>query len=717
MNSFASQIATAINVADWQVSNAVELITEGATIPFIARYRKERTGELTDIELLELEKLYNKHLQLEDRKKTVLKSLEEQGVITGELKEQVLEARLLAEVEDIYLPFKPKRKTRAVIARSKGLEPLAKMIMSETLSNVEEVAQKYVSAKSGVDNIGDALSGARDIIAEWVSERQWVRQTLRALFERDSILSSKPVKGKESDPDRNRGEKYKAWFDWKEIAKKAPPHRILAMFRGEKEGFLKLKIQPELETAIHILTSRLLKNNNESSNQKELAIIDSIKRFLFPSLETEMRSNLKEKADEASIKVFSDNLQQLLLSPPMGQKRVLAIDPGFRTGCKIVCLDENGGLLHNDTIYPHPPQRDTKIAMKKINNLIDSHKIEAIAIGNGTAGRETEQLIERMKFNRDIIAVMVNEDGASVYSASSSAREEFPEYDITVRGAVSIGRRLLDPLAELVKIDPKSIGVGQYQHDVNQKLLKQGLQSTVELCVNKVGVDLNTASKELLTYVSGLGPKLAMQIIDYRNANGNFKNREELKKVTGLGNKAFQQAAGFLRIKDGDNILDSTAVHPEHYQIVKKIAKNQGVKLEQLIGNKQLRSAITLEELADNNVGLLTLKDIIDELEKPGRDPRKKFTTFKFDSNINSISDLSVGKVLKGTVTNITAFGAFIDLGIKESALLHKSQIANEYVSNPSDYLRINQPVTVKVLEVDIERKRIGLSMKDVKQV
>ncbi|MAE07307.1 MAG: RNA-binding transcriptional accessory protein [Bacteroidetes bacterium] len=717
MTSFASQIATTLNVADWQVTNAIELIVDGATIPFIARYRKERTGELTDIELLELEKLYYRHLQLEERKKTVLNSLEEQGVITAELKQQVTSSQTLAEIEDIYLPFKPKRKTRAVIAQGRGLEPLAKMIMSENLSNVEEVAQRYVSVKSGVNNIDDALSGARDIIAEWLSERQWVRQKLRTLFEKDSILISKAVKGKETDHDNNRGEKYEAWFDWREIARKAPSHRLLAVFRGEKEGFLKIKIQPELETAIHILTSRLLKNNNDTTNQKELAIVDSTKRLLFPSLETELRSNLKEKTDEASIKVFCDNLQQLLLSPPLGQKRVLAIDPGFRTGCKIVCLDKNGSLLHNDTIYPHPPQRDMKMAMKKINNLVDSHNIEAIAIGNGTAGRETEQLIERMRFSRDIIAVMVNEDGASVYSASSNAREEFPEYDVTVRGAVSIGRRLLDPLAELVKIDPKSIGVGQYQHDVNQKLLKQGLQSTVELCVNKVGVNLNTASRELLTYVSGLGSKLALQIIDYRNQNGNFNNREELKKVTGLGNKAFQQAAGFLRIKDGDNILDSTAVHPEQYPIVKKIAKTQGVEPEQLIGDKQLRSSINISELADENIGLLTIKDILDELEKPGRDPRKKFRTFKFDSNIKSITDLSAGMVLQGTVTNITAFGAFIDLGIKESALLHKSQIANEYVSNPSDYLRINQQVTVKVLDVDNERKRIGLSMKNVQQI
>ena len=709
MNSFTSQIATAINAEDWQVTNAIELIVGGATIPFIARYRKERTGELTDVDLIELEKLYNRHLQLEERKKAILKSLEEQGVITDELNEQVVGASTLAEVEDIYLPYKPKRKTRAVIARNKGLEPLAKMIMAESLNNVDDVAQKYVSSKLEVASIEDAIAGARDIIAEWISERQWVRQKVRSLFEKDSVISSKSVKGKEKE-----GEKFEAWFDWKESARKAPSHRLLAMFRGENEGFLKIKVSPEIETAIHILTSRILKNNNESSIQKELAIVDSIKRLIFPSLETEMRSALKEKADEASIKVFGDNLQQLLLSPPMGQKRVLAIDPGFRTGCKIVCLDKNGKLLHNDTIYPHQPQRDTKMAMKKINNLIDSHNIEAIAIGNGTAGRETEQLIERMKFNRDIIAVMVNEDGASVYSASSIAREEFPEFDVTVRGAVSIGRRLLDPLAELVKIEPKSIGVGQYQHDVNQKLLKQGLQSTVELCVNKVGVDLNTASKELLTYVSGLGPKLALQIIEYRNKNGNFNNREELKNVTGLGNKAYQQAAGFLRIKNGDNVLDSTAVHPEHYKIVEYIAAKRKVTLRELIGDKQLRSSIDVKDFITNDIGLLTLNDIFDELEKPGRDPRKKFKIFKFDNSINHITDLHSGMILPGIVTNITAFGAFIDLGVHESALLHKSQIAKEFVSNPADHLRINQQVTVKVLDVDTERKRISLSMKDV---
>ncbi|MBC8319386.1 MAG: RNA-binding transcriptional accessory protein [Bacteroidetes bacterium] len=712
MNPFALQIATEINVADWQVSNAIELIENGATVPFIARYRKEKTGELIDIELLEIQKLYNKHLLLEERKKVVLKSLGDQGLITNELIEHIKGAATMNEVEDIYLPFKPKRLTRAVKARNKGLEPLAKMIMSETINNVAEVAQRYVSAKTDVKDIEEALSGARDIIAEWISENQWVRQKLRSLFERDSTLISKQVKGKEVE-----GEKFSAWFDWQESAKKAPSHRILAMFRGEKEGILKLKIEPDHMTAIEMLNSRMLKTNNESSEQKEIAIIDSVKRLLFPSLETEIRANLKEKADEASIKVFSDNLQQLLLAPPMSQKRVLAIDPGFRTGCKIVCLDKSGKLLHNDTIYPHPPQRETTMAIKKINNLVDSYNIEAIAIGNGTAGRETELLIERVKFNRDVIAVSVNEDGASVYSASATAREEFHEYDVTVRGAVSIGRRLLDPLAELVKIEPRSIGVGQYQHDVNQKLLKQSLQSTVELCVNKVGVDLNTASKELLTHVSGLGPKLAVQIIEYRNQNGNFNNREELKKVNGVGDKAFQQAAGFLRIKNGDNVLDSTAVHPEHYYTVKHIAKKRGVTLNELIGDKQLRSTIKLNEFVTDDTGLMTLHDILNELEKPGRDPRKKFTTFKFDSNIKQITDLRAGMILPGIVTNITAFGAFVDLGVHESALVHKSQIANEFVSNPADHLRINQHVTVKVLEVDTERKRIGLTMKDVEQV
>jgi len=710
LNSLVLQIATNIGVADWQVTNAIELLDGGATIPFIARYRKEVTGELTDVQLIEIQKIYNRLLLLEERKKAILNSLEELGFLTNDLKAKVSASNTLSEVEDIYLPFKPKRLTRAVKARNKGLEPLAKMIMSENIDNIDIVSQKYISQKYEVNTIEDAVSGARDIIAEWVSEYSWVRQKLRLYFEKDGMLISKSVKAKEEE-----GEKYKNWFDWSEPARRAPSHRILALFRGEKEGFLRIKISPSQDDAIDYITSRLIKKNNQSSEQKKLAIVDSVKRLLFPSLETEMRNLLKEKADESSIKVFTNNLQQLLLAPPLGQKRVLAIDPGFRTGCKIVCLDKNGNLLHNDTIYPHPPQRDSKMAIKKINNLVDSHNIEAIAIGNGTAGRETEQLIERIKFKKDIIAISVNEDGASVYSASKAARDEFPEYDITVRGAVSIGRRLLDPLSELVKIDPKSIGVGQYQHDVNQKSLKESLQSTVELCVNKVGVDLNLASKELLAYVSGLGPKLASQIVEYRKENGSFNNRNELLKVPGLGKKAFQQATGFLRIKNGDNILDSTAVHPENYSTVKLIASKCKLPLNELIGNRKLISAINKNDFVTEGIGLITINDILSELEKPGRDPRKKFETFKFDNSINHISDLITGSVLPGVVTNLTAFGAFIDLGIHESALLHKSQIADEYVSNPAEHLRINQQVMVKVLDVDIERKRISLSMKGLK--
>lgn len=709
MELIVNHIAGELNIAKWQINNSIELIESGATIPFIARYRKEKTGELTDIELLDIQKRYEKILTLEERKKTILSSIEEQGKLTDELKSKIIQSMSLSEIEDLYLPFKPKRKTKAVMAREKGLEPLAKMIMSESVEDLEYAAGKFVSEKNNVSDIEEAIAGARDIIAEWVSERQWVRQKLRHQFEKYSILSSSVAKNKEEEAGN-----YRSWFDWNEKALKAPSHRILALFRGEKEGLLKIKVEPDKEIAVDQITSGLIKNNNESSDEKEIAIADSVNRLLFPSLETEMRNILKSRADEESIKVFSENLTQLLLSPPLGQKRVLAIDPGFRTGCKIVCLDKNGKLLHNDNIYPHPPQNETSMAMRKINNMVDTYDIEAIAIGNGTAGRETELLIERMKFNKDIIAMSVNEDGASVYSASTIAREEFPEYDVTVRGAVSIGRRLLDPLAELVKIDPKSIGVGQYQHDVNQKLLRESLVATVEICVNKVGVNLNTASKELLTYVSGVGPTLASNIIEYRNKNGDFKNRSELLKVPGLGKKAFEQCAGFLRITGGDNILDSTAVHPENYHIVKKIASKKGVQLKELIGDSKLRSSIKIDELTEENAGSITINDIIDELEKPGRDPRKKFKTFKFDPNITSIENINQGMVLPGIVTNITAFGAFVNLGIKESALLHKSQIANEFVSNPADYLRINQQLMVKVIEVDTERKRIGLSLKDV---
>lgn len=707
VKEFYKTTATILNVAEWQIKNSIELIDDGATIPFIARYRKERTGELTDIILLELQKLYEKHIVLEDRKKAILKSITDQGFLNDDLKNKIAAASTLAEAEDIYLPYKPKRKTRAVMAREKGLEPLAKMIMSENNNDITSSASKFVN--KNVADTNEAIAGARDIIAEWVSEYGWVRNKLRQQFEKYAIITSTLIKGKEEE-----GEKYSSWFDWSENALKAPSHRILAFFRGEKESILKIKISPDKEHSIEMICSKLIKLDNECSHHKELAITDSISRLIFPSLETEVRNIIKDKADEASIKVFGNNLKQLLMSPPLYNKNVLAIDPGFRTGCKIVCLDHNGKLLHNDTIYPHQPKNLTIMAMKKISNLVDSYDIDAIAIGNGTAGRETEQLIERMKFGKDVIAISVNEDGASIYSASSIAREEFPEYDITVRGAVSIGRRLIDPLAELVKIDPKSIGVGQYQHDVNQKFLKDRLKSTVELCVNKVGVDLNTASKELLTYISGLGPKLALQIVEYRNNNDDFSSRKDILKVSGLGKKAYEQSAGFLKIKNGTNILDTTSVHPEKYHIVEKIARKQGCSVEDLISNKSMRTGIILDNFVDEITGLATLKDIMTELEKPGRDPREKFSIFKFDSTISSIKDVKTGMILSGIVNNITDFGAFVNLGIKESGLLHKSQIANEYVKNPADYLQINQQLRVRIIEVDLQRKRIGLSLKEV---
>lgn len=707
VKNFYINAATILNVEEWQIRNTIELINDGASIPFIARYRKERTGELTDILLIELHKLYEKHIVLEDRKKAILKSLSDQGIQNDELISKISTASTLAEAEDIYLPYKPKRKTRAVMARDKGLEPLAKMIMSENNNDIMSSATKFIN--NDVKNANDALAGARDIIAEWVSEYGWVRNKIRLQFEKFAVVTSTLIKGKEEE-----GEKYSSWFDWSENAIKAPSHRVLAFFRGEKEGILKIKISPDKERSIEMICSKLIKLDNECSHHKELAIADSVSRLLFPSLETEIRNIIKDKADEASIKIFGNNLKQLLMSPPLYNKNVLAIDPGFRTGCKIVCLDHNGKLLHNDTIYPHQPKNQGIMAMKKISNLVDSHNIDAIAIGNGTAGRETEQLIERMKFGKEVIAISVNEDGASIYSASAAAREEFPEYDITVRGAVSIGRRLIDPLAELVKIDPKSIGVGQYQHDVNQKLLKDRLKTTVELCVNKVGVDLNTASKELLTYISGLGPKLAQQIVEYRNNNGDFTSRKDIMKVPGLGKKAFEQAAGFLKIKNGTNILDTTSVHPEKYHIVERIAREQKCSVEELISNKSMRSGIVLENFVDEKTGLVTLKDIITELEKPGRDPREKFSIFKFDSAISGIKDIKKGMILSGIVNNITDFGAFVNIGIKESGLLHKSQIANEYVKNPADYLQINQQLRVRIIEVDIQRKRIGLSLKEI---
>ncbi len=707
MKLFIENTSKELGVSSWQVENTLELLSGGATIPFIARYRKEKTGQLTEVELFNIEKLYEKFHALEDRKSAIIRSLEELGCLTAELKKEIAESTSMSQVEDIYLPYKPKRKTRAVIATEKGLEPLARMIMSENIDNLDSTATRFVSSEKGISNLDEALAGARDIIAEWINEKQWVRNILRDQFKDHAVLTSTVVKGKEEE-----AVKYSSWFDWSEKANRAASHRILAIFRAEKEKLLKVKIEPDRERAIQYLTTKIVKQNTEASYQKELAIKDSVTRLIFPSLENEYRNFLKEKADESSINIFGENLKQLLLAPPMGQKRILAIDPGFRTGCKIVCLDNTGKLVHNDTIYPHPPQRETAMAIKKIKNLVNAHNIEAIAIGNGTAGRETEDFISRIRFDKDLIAVSVNEDGASVYSASQVARDEFPEYDVTVRGAVSIGRRLMDPLAELVKIDPKSIGVGQYQHDVDQKLLKKSLQTTVEICVNKVGVELNTASKELLTFISGLGPKLAASIVEHRNSKGRFLNRNQLLNVPGLGKKAFEQCAGFLRIENGENILDSTAVHPENYSTVRKIAASLKVSMDDLIGDTKKLKSVNADAFVSENAGSITIKDILEELEKPGRDPREKFILFKFNQNIRSIKDVIPGMKLPGIVTNLTAFGAFIDIGIKESGLLHKSQISDEYVENPADHLSLNQQLILKVLDVDLERKRISLSLK-----
>jgi len=710
LEKFEIKLSQELNKERWQIVNALSLFEDGATIPFIARYRKEKTGGLTDEELLELEKSYRRLVQLEDRKKAVLHSLEEQNVLTAELRKKIEEAETIAHVEDLYLPFKPKRRTRATIAIEKGLEPLAKMIYSENLENPAMAAKRFVNTEKNVIDEEAALQGARDIIAEWINEHDKNRNLVRNMFQRHAVITSKAAKGKEQDTDY---EKYSAYFDWQEKAVRAPSHRILAMLRGEKAGILKLKIEPDKDYAVEKLSQHIIRGFGEAAEQKRKALEDSVKRLLFPSIETEFRNELKNKADEEAIRVFSENLKQLLLAPPLGQKNVLAIDPGFRTGCKVVCLDKNGNLKHNETIYPHPPQNKKGDAIKKIKSLVNAYNIEAVAIGNGTAGRETEDLIRHIRFDRDLIAIMVNENGASVYSASATAREEFPEYDVTVRGAVSIGRRLMDPLSELVKIDPKAIGVGQYQHDVNQKLLQESLNKTVEFCVNAVGVDLNTASKELLTYVSGLGPVLAQRIIEYRKENGNFKSREELKKVKGLGSKAFQQSAGFLRIKNGENILDASAVHPESYPIVNKMAAKIGLEPKEMIGNKNIRKNIDLNDFVTEEVGLPTLNDILEELEKPGRDPRKKFRQFEFDKNIRTIEDLKPGMIISGIVTNITNFGAFVDLGIHENGLLHKSQIANQFVNDPADYLRLNQEVKVKILSVDVNSKRISLSMKE----
>ncbi len=706
-SNYSDILSKEMNIASWQVQKTITLLDEGATVPFISRYRKEMTGTLDEVQVAQIRDRVAQLRELDKRREAIISSIEEQGKMTDDLLKHINQAVVMSELEDIYLPYKPKRKTRATMAIDKGLEPLAKILMTQNNMDVEERASKYINKAKGVETAEEALAGARDIIAEWVNESKPARERIRNLYVREAAITSKVAKGKEVD-----GNKYENYFAWEENLMRAPSHRVLAMIRGENEGFLKLNIAPSEEKAFDILDRIFMKADNEAADEVWKAVKDGYKRLLSSSMETEMRQIIKEKADAEAIRVFAENLRQLLMASPLGQKNVLAIDPGFRTGCKLVCLDKQGRLLHNETIYPHPPQNEVKQAINKIQNLVSSYKIEAIAIGNGTAGRETENLIRRIQFSRDIVAIMVNENGASVYSASSVAREEFPDYDVTVRGAVSIGRRLMDPLAELVKIDPKSIGVGQYQHDVNQPALQKSLEDVVVSCVNNVGVEVNTASKQLLANVSGVGPLLAKNIVEYRDKNGVFTSREKLKKVPRFGDKAFEQAAGFLRIRDAKNPLDNSAVHPESYEIVEKMAKSLNTDIKELIENKEIRSKIKPEQFVSGNFGLPTITDILKELEKPGRDPRTKFDFFEFDKNVNSIDDLIPGMTLPGIVTNITAFGAFVDMGVHQDGLIHLSQMADRYISDPNEIVKLNQKVEVKVLEVDKVRKRIQLSLR-----
>ena len=687
------------------IKNLLGLLDEGATIPFISRYRKEMTGSMDEVQVGLVREIYEQFKELEKRKKTVLESIEQQEKLTPELRKQIEHCTDLRELEDIYLPYKPKKQTRASKAKAKGLEPLAAMLMKQDNGDVWDKAARFV--KNDVENEEEALQGARDIIAEWASENDRARNTVRRSFDRVAVVKAKVVKGKEEE-----GEKFTDYFDYSEPLRRIPSHRMLAIRRGEAEGILKVAIEIPEEETIESLERIFVKGRNESAEQVTMAVKDGYKRLLLSSIETEYLQSGKQKADEEAIKVFAENLRQLLLAPPLGNRRVLGIDPGFRTGCKVVCLDETGNLVHNETIYPHPPQNEVKQAANKITNLVNSYRIEAIAIGNGTAGRETERFIQSLRYDRDIQVFVVSESGASIYSASKIARDEFPQYDVTVRGAVSIGRRLMDPLAELVKIDPKSIGVGQYQHDVDQSKLKESLDRVVESCVNRVGVNVNTASKYLLTYVSGLGPTLAENVVTYIKENGAFRSRSELKKVKLMGEKAFEQCAGFLRIEGAENPLDNSSVHPESYAVAERMAKDLGIPLKSLIGNEEACNKIELSRYVNDRIGLPTLKDIVDELKKPGRDPRSVAKVFSFADNIHTIDDLAIGMVVPGIVTNLTNFGAFVDIGVKQDGLVHISEIADKYISNPADVLSLNQHVSVKIVQVDKVRKRIGLSIK-----
>lgn len=708
MEEFSQMIAAELKLPAHRIANTLKLLQGGATIPFISRYRKEATGGLDEVQIGDIQTRYEKLCELSKRKETVLSTIEEQGKLTPELKSRISACWNATELEDIYLPFKPKRKTRAETARAKGLEPLALLLMMQKENNLAAKVRNFV--KGEVKDEEDALKGARDILAEQISEDERSRNLMRNQFQRQAIIQSKVVKGKETE---EASAKYRDYFDFCEPLRKCSSHRLLALRRGESEGVLKATIFPEDEDMCNERLQRLfVRANNACAHQVEEALTDAYKRLLKPAIETEFAALSKEKADEEAIRVFAENLRQLLLAPPLGQKRVMGIDPGFRTGCKVVCLDAQGTLLHNEAIYPHPPKSEYAQAARKVVKLVEQYKIEAIAIGNGTASRETEQFVTSQRYDREVQVFVVSEDGASIYSASKTAREEFPDYDVTVRGAVSIGRRLMDPLAELVKIDAKSIGVGQYQHDVDQTKLKASLDQTVESCVNLVGVNVNTASKHLLTYVSGLGPTLAQNIVDYRTENGPFESRRQLLKVPRMGAKAYEQCAGFLRIPQAKNPLDNSAVHPESYPIVEQMAKDLNCTVADLIKDKELRSKIDLKKYVTDTVGLPTLTDILQELDKPGRDPRQKIQVFEFDKNVRTLDDLQEGMELPGIVTNITNFGCFVDIGIKENGLVHVSQLADRFVSNPADVVRIHQHVRVKVMSIDHERKRIQLTMK-----
>ena len=702
------RIADALQLPERKVSNTMQLLQDGATIPFISRYRKEVTGSLDEVQVGEIQQGMHKLEELEKRKAFILKTIEEQGKLTDKLRHQIDACYNPNELEDLYLPFKKKRKTRASIAREKGLEPLAKRIFQQDSASPEQLAGAFLN--DDVPDIESALQGARDIIAEWINEDQRLRNRVRSIFNREAIISSKVARGKQEE-----GAKFRDYFDFSESLKRCPSHRLLAMRRGEEEGFLRVQIAPDEESTLGQLERMVLKGYGASTQQVKIAMEDAYKRLLGPSIETEFRTSAKEKADEEAIKVFAENLRQLLLAPPLGPKRMIGIDPGFRTGCKVVVLDRNGDLLEHTAIYPHPPQSKADAALAMLRKLAEHYQVEAIAVGNGTAGRETMSLLRNDQLGQKLQVFMVNESGASIYSASEIAREEFPEHDVTVRGAVSIGRRLMDPLAELVKIDAKSIGVGQYQHDVNQTRLRESLDRVVESCVNSVGINLNTASKPLLTYVSGLGPVLAENIVKYRSEQGAFRSRKELKKVARMGAKAFEQSAGFLRVRDAKNPLDNTAVHPESYRLVEAMAKDLGCNVKELIESKELRQQIDLHRYVGGNVGLPTLKDILSELTKPGLDPRGEAQVFEFAQGIKSMEDLQVGMVLPGIVTNITNFGAFVDIGVKQDGLVHISQIADRFIKNPADVLSLQQKVQVRIVDVDLARKRINLSMKNLK--